>query len=81
MYGGNANVRAYPATPLPNGTLLVHGSAGGLSFPLNIHPKTQLTMFDATFNRPLNVSFTGDNPMLESLIRHMLFVMVTCLHS
>ena len=67
MYGGNADVFAYPSTSLPNGTIEVHGSAGGLSFPLNVHPSTRLSMFDATFNRPLNVSFTGGAPAKSGL--------------
>lgn len=55
------NIVAYPTTQLPYGNITVEGSAGGLSFPLDVHPDTQLTMYDATFNRPVNVSYQGEH--------------------
>lgn len=58
-FNGHADVTAYPDTPLPNGDVAVRGSANGLSFPIDVRPSSQLTMFDGTFARPLNVSFTG----------------------
>ncbi len=54
------NVVAYPTTPLPYGNISIEGSAGGLSFPINVRPDSQFTMYDATFNRPVNVSYQGE---------------------
>ena len=54
------NIVAYPTTQLPYGNITVEGSAGGLSFPINVRPDSQFTMYDPTFNRPVNVSFQGE---------------------
>ena len=56
----HGTVNAYSSTPLPNGSIAISGSSGGLSFPMNVHQDNTFSMFDASFNRPLNVSFTGD---------------------
>lgn len=61
-FNQHPNVVAYPDTPLPYGTIPLRGSAGGLSFPLNVRRKATFTMLDGIFNRPLNISFTGDLP-------------------
>lgn len=59
-YAEQSAVSAYPATPLPQGVITLNGSSGGLSFPMNVHPNSTFLMFDATFNRPLNVSYLGE---------------------
>jgi hypothetical protein len=59
QFDQQTQVVAYPTTPLPYGSIPVEGSAGGLSFPLNVHTDSQFTMYDATFNRPVNITFQG----------------------
>jgi len=59
QYDQQTNVVAYPTTPLPYGSIPVEGSAGGLSFPLNVHQDSQFTIYDGTFNRPVNITFQG----------------------
>ena len=67
MFDEHSVVNAYPSTPLPNGSIPVRGSAGGLSFPMNVHPDRTFSMFDASFIRPLNVSYTGEGHTLSLL--------------
>ena len=59
-YDNSTVIVAYPDTPLPYGQLPVTGSAGGLQFPINVKPSSQFQLFDNTFDRAINISFTGE---------------------
>lgn len=53
------------------GTISVRGADGGLDFGLGASRSAPQTIFDATFSRPVNTTFTG-----AGMCRHVLAVMV-----
>lgn len=49
------------AAARPEDMIAVHGADGGLAFGLNINRTAHHTVFDATFYRPVNTTYTGAN--------------------
>ena len=57
---GHVDVRGYPDTPLPYGTIRINGSAlGGLLFSMDTPVTSALSQFDATMNRNVQAVTRG----------------------
>lgn len=68
-YGGYPIVEVLRTAPAPDEAILrggqsipVHGADGGLAFGPTPNWQDRQTVFDATFYRPVNASFTGSFP-------------------
>lgn len=66
-YAGHSLVDVLRTAPAPdealakgNRSIAVHGADGGLAFGPTLDKRDRQTVFDATFYRPVNTSFTGD---------------------
>ena len=68
-YAGYPIVEVLRTAPAPDEAITrgsqsipVHGADGGLAFGPTPDPQDRQTVFDATFDRPINTSFTGTVP-------------------
>ena len=69
-YAGYPVVEVLRMAPAPDEAIMrggrsipVHGADGGLAFGPTPDPQDRQVVFDATFYRPVNTSFTGSLPL------------------